>query len=214
MYMMYPVLWLIPAIIFVIALLLLWYFTQQIRSVYYGSPFISSSTADVDAMIQLAHIHPGMHIYDLGSGDGRLLFAAAKQGASATGIEINSYCVLLTRIKARLKKESRVTVIHGSLFDQNLSRADVVFVYLLPDILQDLQIKLKNELKPDAVIISKSFEFPNWRPQAHTGDFYLYHIGSQAMTSSATIVTKGNGAKKRSIRKNGRGPSRRAGKNS
>ena len=136
-----------------------------------GAPFVPSTNPTARAMIRLARIKPGMKVYDLGSGDGRLLFLAAKEGARAIGLEINPLLVLWTWIKKMLSKRpktgfnpaDRVTVRWKNFWNANLSDADVVFVYLLPWRMEKLAAKLKRELKPGSVIVSNSFIFPNWQ---------------------------------------------------
>lgn len=138
-----------------------------------GAPFVPSTKATSKAMIDLAQIKPGMKVYDLGSGDGRLLILAAKKGAKAVGLEINPFLVLLTQLKIfwfSLKGGGLKGVTHGtnevrwqSFWNANLSEADVIFVYLLPWKMEALARKLQKELKPGSLVISNSFIFPKWK---------------------------------------------------
>lgn len=129
-----------------------------------GGPFVPSNRKSVDAMIALARITKGTTVIDVGSGDGRVLFAAAKEGARAIGIEINPYLVLFTGIKAALGPyKGRVTAIWKNLWKADLSRADIVFVYLIPWRMEELAGKLKRELKPGSLVITNSFIFPGWK---------------------------------------------------
>ncbi|MFZ5535193.1 MAG: class I SAM-dependent methyltransferase [Patescibacteria group bacterium] len=129
-----------------------------------GGPFVPSSKKSVDAMVALAKIRSGQTIIDVGSGDGRVLFAAAKKGANAIGIEINPYLVRFTQIKAFLGAyRGRITVRWQNLWSADLTNADVVFVYLIPWKMDVLAKKLKKELKPGALVISNSFMFPDWK---------------------------------------------------
>lgn len=129
-----------------------------------GGPFVPSSKKAVAAMIKLAHLKPGMVAYDLGSGDGRLLVAAAAKGAKAVGIELNPYLVLLSHIRVLLSPHrDSISVRWGNLWSTNLRKADIVFVYLLPWQMDKLQHKLALELKPDSLVVSNSFIFPHWK---------------------------------------------------
>lgn len=129
-----------------------------------GGPFVPSSKKSVDAMVALAKIRSGQTVIDVGSGDGRVLFAAAKKGANAIGIEINPYLVRFTQIKAFLGAyRGRITVRWQNLWSADLTNADVVFVYLIPWKMDVLAKKLKKELKPGALVISNSFMFPDWK---------------------------------------------------
>lgn len=144
-----------------------------------GGPFVPSSKKSVAAMVKLAHIKPGQTVYDLGSGDGRVLFEAAKRGANAVGIEINPYLVHYTRIRAILGHyRGNITVLWKNLWTADLRGADVVFVYLIPWKMDVLAEKLKKELKPGSLIISNSFIFPGWNVvRKDTGaHIYVYTI--------------------------------------
>lgn len=144
-----------------------------------GAPFVPSNKKATEAMIRMAKINTNTRVIDLGSGDGRLLFLAAKQGANAIGFEINPYLVLFTRIKALLGHyRGSVTVFWKSLWNAPISNADVVFVYLLPWRMGELETKLKRELKPDTLVISNSFIFPKWKivDKDKTGHIYAFRI--------------------------------------
>ncbi len=128
-----------------------------------GGPFVPSSKNSVRAMIMLARLHPGQTVIDVGSGDGRVLFDAAKKGVKAMGIEINPYLVLYTRFRAFLSPyRGNITVLWKNLWETDLSMADVVFVYLIPWKMDVLAAKLKRELAPGSLVVSNSFIFPNW----------------------------------------------------
>lgn len=125
-----------------------------------GAPFVPSTTPTSLSMIDLAHITPGMKIYDLGSGDGRLLFLAANAGAKATGYEINPWLVLFTNIKAFFSPYRKVIRAYWRNFwTANVSDADVIFVYLLPWRMDELEKKLFGRLPKGALIVSNSFIF-------------------------------------------------------
>ncbi|MEM1537779.1 MAG: class I SAM-dependent methyltransferase [Candidatus Nezhaarchaeales archaeon] len=129
-------------------------------------PFVSSPEHVVRRMLQLAEVKPGDVVYDLGAGDGRILFIAAKEfGAHAIGVEIRKD--LYSQIEEKIKLynlNSEVQVIHGSFYDVDLSKADVVTMYLLTSVNEKLRPKLERELKPGARVVSHDFEVPGWRP--------------------------------------------------
>lgn len=129
-----------------------------------GGPFVPSNKRSVAAMVKLARIKTGTTVYDVGSGDGRVLFEAARQGAKTVGIEINPYLVQYTRLAAFLGAyRGRITVLWQNLWNADLSEANVVFVYLIPWKMDVLANKLKKELKPGSLVISNSFIFPGWK---------------------------------------------------
>ena len=104
---------------------------------------------------------------------------AAKQGAIATGFEINPYLVLLTRLRAYFGQyRGSVRVSWTNLWKAPISDADVVFVYLLPWRMDELAAKLTREVKSGTLIISNSFIFPNWKivDKDETNHIYAFRI--------------------------------------
>ncbi len=140
-----------------------------------GGPFVPSSKRSVETMIRLAKLRPGQTIIDAGSGDGRVLFEAAKQGANSVGLEINPYLVLYTRLRTFFGPyRGSVTVLWQNLWSADLHQADVVFVYLIPWKMDVLAEKLKRELKPGSLVISNSFMFPGWKIVREDRDHHIY----------------------------------------
>ncbi|MBI5449718.1 hypothetical protein HY948_05410 [Candidatus Gottesmanbacteria bacterium] len=129
-----------------------------------GAPFVPSVNATARIMIDLARIKKGMNIYDLGSGDGRLLLLAAQKGATSVGLEINPFLVLFSKLRTIFfPYRNQITTRWQNFWNADLSDADIVFVYLLPWRMERLAEKLKKELKPGSIIVSNSFIFPNWK---------------------------------------------------
>ena len=115
----------------------------------------------VHRMLRIAEVGPGDVLYDLGSGDGRVVITAARQyGAHAVGIELDPlryvWCQFLVAI---LGMGDRVRIVYGDFFDIDLSDADVVTCYLLPETNVRLEPKLMHELKSGARVVSNSFIF-------------------------------------------------------
>lgn len=140
-----------------------------------GSPFIPSRRETVDIIIRLANIKKGDKVVDLGSGDGRLVIAAAKRGAVAYGYEINPFLVLWARLlilKNGLTKNA--FVYWGNYWQKDLSSFNVIFVYGITYIMKDLEKKLQKELKPKARVVSNIFYFPNWKYSRREKGVYLY----------------------------------------
>ena len=130
-------------------------------------------------MVRFADIKKGMRIYDLGSGDGRLLFLSARMGAHSVGFEINPFLVAYTYIrKVFLKEHSQIAVYWKNFWKANIHKADVVFVYLLPWKMEKLEQKLLRELKPGSRVISNSFVFPHLEliQQDKTNHIYEFRI--------------------------------------
>jgi len=130
--------------------------------------YVPSPDSVVDAMLQLAHVTAGDIVYDLGSGDGRIPIAAAKQyGASGVGIEIDAK---LNREAADNAKKAgvsdRVRFFTQDLFEAEISEATVVTLFLLPRINQELIPKLRRALRPGTRIVSHQFDMgEQWPPE-------------------------------------------------
>ena len=130
--------------------------------------YIPTPQAVVDAMLQLADIKANDVVYDLGSGDGRIVIAAArKYGARGVGVEIDPELVKKATDNARAAGVSeRVRFVNADLFTTDLHEASVVTLYLLQSINERLRPKLVRELKPGTRVVSHVFNMgPEWPPQ-------------------------------------------------
>jgi cyclopropane fatty-acyl-phospholipid synthase-like methyltransferase len=145
--------------------------------------FAATRQAVADAMLQLAGVTANDVVYDLGSGDGRIvILAAQKYAAQGVGIEIDGGLVETARRTAREGGvEDRVRFVIGDLFDMDVSKADVVTLYLSASINASLEAKLRRELKPGARIVSHQFPIGRWMPDRTVAavdgtDLYLWTI--------------------------------------
>src|SRR5436190_1659834 len=117
-------------------------------------------------MLELAGTGSGDLVADLGSGDGRIVIAAArKYGARGLGIELDEKLVHDSRDNARnAGVADRVTFVQGDVLVADFSKATVVMVYLLPGLIDRLEPRFLSELKPGTRIVSHSFRMASWRP--------------------------------------------------
>jgi SAM-dependent methyltransferase len=128
--------------------------------------FVPTPHDTVKAMLDVTKVGPQDFVYDLGSGDGRIPIAAAKRGARAIGIDIDPQRIEEARANAKREGVSdRVEFILGDLFQQDLSKATVVTLYLLPSLNLKLMPKLMAELKPGTRIVSHNFDMGDWKPE-------------------------------------------------
>jgi len=131
-------------------------------------PYVPTPQAAVDAMLDVAQVKATDVVYDLGSGDGRIVITAAKKyGARGVGVEIDPALVKKARDNAAAAGVSnRVRFITENLFAANISEATVVTLYLLQSINERLRPKLVRELKPGTRIVSHMFNMgPEWPPE-------------------------------------------------
>jgi SAM-dependent methyltransferase len=128
--------------------------------------FVPTLYGVADDMLKLAKVTAEDVVYDLGSGDGRMLIIAAqKYGARGVGIEIDPKLVALSRQIAREGEVAdKVTIVEGDLFEADISPATVVTIYLSPTVNRRLEPKLRRELRPGTRIVSHQFGIGDWPP--------------------------------------------------
>ena len=141
-----------------------------------GAPWVPTSISKVNKMLDLAEVKPDDLVYDLGCGDGRIVVTAAqKYHARAVGIELDPFRWLWCQgLIVVLGLQDRVQVHFGDFFKQDLSQADVVTCYLLPETNRKLEEKLLRELKPGTRVVSNTFLFPGIKEKAKNGKIRLY----------------------------------------
>src|SRR5450631_58422 len=130
------------------------------------APYYPTPETIVQKMLQLGGLKAGEKMFDLGSGDGRIvIMAAQKYKADAVGVELNESLVRqsMDRIKT-LGLGSTARVIHGDLLQQDYSSADLLTVYLLPVGNELVTPIFEKQLKKGARIVAHDFEFAAWRP--------------------------------------------------
>jgi SAM-dependent methyltransferase len=141
-------------------------FSQDPRFTNRLAPYVTSPTHVVDRMLELATLKPGETLFDLGSGDGRILIAAAeKYKAKAVGIEISPK--LVDRANENILKEhleASVRVVRGDVLEADLTGADVVTIFLATSLNEKLRPRLEKYLKPGARVVSYEYAVPGWKP--------------------------------------------------
>src|SRR5579872_5322923 len=130
------------------------------------APYYPTPQVVVDKMLQLGGLKAGEKMFDLGSGDGRIvIMAAQKYKADATGVEFQDDLYRQSMQKIRtLGLEKTARIIHGDIFKQDYSSADMITVYLLPVSNNKLRPLLEKQLKKGTRIVSHDFPFRDWTP--------------------------------------------------
>jgi len=148
----------------------------------------------VERMLDAARLKPGETVYDLGSGDGRIVITAAQKfKAYAVGVEISEIlCQSATKKVNALGLTSQVKIIHDNALKVDLSPADVVTLYLLTSSNARLRPNLEKYLKPGARVVSVNFGIPGWKAdrtemvhadrQSHT--IYVYEMVNHPASKS------------------------------
>jgi len=129
-----------------------------------GVPFISTPKKDFKAILEAANIKPGDVVYDLGCGRASFLVAASKKcGARGVGYEVSLWPYLWAKFNIWFHRAD-VKVYFRNFYKQDLSKADVVFCYLFPEVMTKLEPKFKDELKPGARLVSYAFPLSTVEP--------------------------------------------------
>jgi SAM-dependent methyltransferase len=128
--------------------------------------FVPTWQPVVYRMLELAEVGKDDVVYDLGSGDGRIVvIAAQKYGARGVGVELNPKLIDVSRQVAREADVSdQVTFIQGDLFAADISAATVVTLFLSSSVNAELEPKLRKELRPGTRIVSHQFPIGRWTP--------------------------------------------------
>ena len=129
-------------------------------------PYVPTPEPVVAEMLRVADVNRNDVLYDLGSGDGRIVITAAKQyGARGVGIDIDPQRIREAKEKAKdAKVTDRVQFKQQDLFKTDLREATVVTLYLLPDVNLRLRPKLLRELKPGTRVVSHNYDMGDWKP--------------------------------------------------
>jgi SAM-dependent methyltransferase len=147
-----------------------------------GIYFAATPQPVVEAMLKLARVAADDVVYDLGSGDGRIVVIAAQLfGARGVGVELRSDLVAISRqVALEGDVADRVTFVEGDLFTTDISGATVVTMWLSESLNMRLQPKLKRELRPGTRIVSRQFRIGDWAPErivrAGNDDLFLWTI--------------------------------------
>ncbi|HTQ75039.1 MAG TPA: methyltransferase domain-containing protein [Burkholderiales bacterium] len=132
------------------------------------TPYVPTPQVVVDRMLDMAKLKPGETVIDLGSGDGRIMIeAASKYGARGFGVEIDPRLVKLSNERAvEAGVADRVKFLQQDLFKTDFRKANVLTLYLLPDVNLALRPKILAELRPGSRVVSHDYGMGDWRPDA------------------------------------------------
>ncbi len=130
------------------------------------APYYPTPPSIADQMLKLGELKPGERMFDLGSGDGRLvILAAQKYKADATGVEMEEDLCRQSESKIKkLRLERLARIIHGDILKQDYSTADLLTVYLFAGANNRIRPLLDAQLKKGARVVAHDFEFSDWKP--------------------------------------------------
>ncbi len=149
--------------------------------------FVPTSPERINSFFELAPVSSSDVVYDLGSGDGRLLFAALNRGAGrAVGVELDPERVHEARKIAKKKGlQDRVTFLETDVMNVSLADASVILCYLCSEASAALKPKFELELKPETRVVMEIFGLPGWKPvrtvKRGFTEFYLYTMPPESI---------------------------------
>lgn len=142
-------------------------------------PFVPATSTQVENVLKVLRTRSGT-LVDIGSGDGRIVIAAAKRGFQASGFELNPWLVWYSRYKAWREGVHRSTSFHISdLWKVSFAQYSNVVIFGVPQMMDQLELKLSNELQSTAKVVACRFPFPSWVPDQVAGEgidtVWIYH---------------------------------------
>lgn len=127
-------------------------------------PYVRSKTEDTLKVLRAARLKDGQVFYELGSGDGRVIFLAEELAkVQAVGFELTPWVHYMAKFHA-WKKGSKVRLLREDFFAASWHEADVVYCYLYPPLMRSVETKFLEETKPGSVLISRDFKLPHLQP--------------------------------------------------
>ncbi|MDB5864232.1 MAG: putative methylase [Betaproteobacteria bacterium] len=157
---------------------LFWFFLASFLSAFAAaqerySPFVPTDESDVVRMLKLAGVREGDVVFDLGSGDGRIVLEAGRMNARVRGRRIEMDEKLVAESTARAQAAGladRVQFIHQNAFDTDLSDATVITMWLWPEVMHMLRPKILEEARPGTRVVTRMWDLGTWPPDEKTTD--------------------------------------------
>ena len=155
-----------------------------IYALFFGSPFIPTKKKDIQRILEHLPLKDGMTIYDLGCGDGRFLTTISKKATiQAIGYEYSPLVWFIAQIRNFLHRGKNVKIYYSSYFKANLSDADIIFLFLMPQRMEKIREKLQKECKKDTIVVSHGFKIPGLKEirflektNKHEFPTYFYNV--------------------------------------
>ncbi len=146
-----------------------------------AAPWVPAFKADIKRILDAAGTVQGKEVYELGSGDGRIVEAFAKAGAHSTGFELAIGMYAWSSLRFWWTKTKNIKIVFRDFWNISFDKADLVYLYLMPHIYPRLEAKLKKELRPGSSVVVYAFPFQTWEPtqtykETDRPNIYVYTV--------------------------------------
>ncbi|MBC7581739.1 class I SAM-dependent methyltransferase [Aeromicrobium sp.] len=142
----------------------------------FGPPYLPTLTKQMKIALELADLHPGQTLLELGCGDGKVLVAAAQRGVYAVGFELNPLLVMFCKIRC-WRYRTLVSVHLANFWTRPWPTADVIFIFGLPRIMNRLDTKIVQYARKPVKLVSFAFAVPSKKPVCTKGGVFMYEYG-------------------------------------
>ncbi len=179
-------------------ILYLFFGIPTIIALIQGAPFVPTPMRAVRKMLKTAGVKKGDKVIDIGCGDGRLCYLASKEfGADSIGYELSPFVFFVAKIRQLLWR-SKAKIKFGDFRNHDLSQANHIVTYMLPETLEKFIPKFEKDLKKGAKITSYAFHIGDWvpvrvEPSCKTesiSKIWVYEIGKQKRRASESLASE------------------------
>lgn len=152
-----------------------------------GPPYVPTLTKQMETALKMLDLKPGQTLLELGSGDGRVMKAAAKQGLNVVGIELNPFLVIISRIRC-WKYRKQVTVIWDDLWKAKWPQADGIFTFMLQRQMEKLDKRITVWHERPVRLASFAFFIPDKVPRSKYNGIFLYEYNKKLTGKKGKVV--------------------------
>ena len=139
------------------------YLVSLLYSSFMGAPYVPSKQKAIEETLKKAKLKKNQLFLELGSGDGRAVRTAVKlYSVEGIGIDVNPLLVWWSKFLSDRSKLKNISFLKKNILKYDLSKADVIYLFLMPEFIKKLLSKFDKEIKKDTLVISHGFKIPTW----------------------------------------------------
>jgi len=130
-----------------------------------GAPWVPTWKRDIDRLERVLALHSGEHFVELGCGDGRVVLELTKRsGALGIGVELSLMQFIAAQVRRMWQRTPNAYILLQNIFSHDLSNANAVYLFLMPETYEKLRPKFEKELRPGTRVVSYVWPIPGWEP--------------------------------------------------